>query len=86
MGSDLTDASDANSLGFTSRSYSSKDDYFKNYEVINDTVKLYRTTLGSAETKMAVANDFLCTSLNALTEDYAAETGIDANSLKADNS
>ena len=86
MGSDLTDASDANSLGFTSRSYSSKDDYFKNYEVINDTVKLYRTTLGSAETKMAVANDFLCTSLNALTEEYAAETGIDANSLKADNS
>ena len=75
MGSDLTDASDANSLGFTSRSYSSKDDYFKNYEVINDTVKLYRTTLGSAETKMAVANDFLCTSLNALTEDYEAEIG-----------
>jgi uncharacterized protein YegL len=86
MGSDLTDAKDANSLGFTSRSYSSKDDYFKNYEVINDTVKLYRTTLGSVETKMAVANDFLCTSLNALTEEYAAETGIDANSLKADNS
>jgi uncharacterized protein YegL len=75
MGSDLTDASDANSLGFTSRSYSSKDDYFKNYEVINDTVKLYRTTLGNAETKMAVANDFLCTSLNALTEDYEAEIG-----------
>ena len=86
MGSDLTDASDANSLGFTSRSYSSKGDYIKNYEVINDTVKLYRTTLGSAETKMAVANDFLCVSLNALTEDYAAQTGIDANSLKADNS
>lgn len=75
MGSDLTDASDANSLGFTSRSYSSKDDYFKNYEVINDTVKLYRTTLGSAETKMTVANDFLCTSLNALTEEYEAEIG-----------
>lgn len=86
MGSDLTDAKDANSLGFTSRSYSSKSDYIKNYEVINDTVKLYRTTLGSAEAKMAVANDFLCTSLNALTEDYAAQTGIDANSLKADNS
>ena len=86
MGSDLTDASDANSLGFTTRSYSSKDNYYKNYDIINSAVKLYRTTEGTVETKLMAMNCSLDMELNALTEEYAAETGIDANSLKADNS
>lgn len=86
MGSDLTDADDANSLGFTTRSYSSKDNYYKNYDIINSAVKLYRTTEGTVETKLMAMNCSLDMELNALTEEYAAETGIDANSLKADNS
>lgn len=85
MGSDLTDANDANSLGFASRGYSSKDNYSKNYDVINDAVRLYRTTDGDMELKLSAMNCSLAYNLNNLTEEYAVEKGIDANSLKADN-
>ena len=85
MGSDLTNADDANTLHFSTRSFSSKKDYIKNYEVINCALKSYRTTTGSSEFKSDVMLNCLNVETNALTEEYAAANGLDADSLKADN-
>lgn len=85
MGSDLTNADDANTLNVSTRSFSSKGDYIKNYEVINSALKSYRTTAGSAAFKSDVMLKHLSVETNALTEEYAAANGLDADSLKADN-
>lgn len=85
MGSDITNADDANALGFNTRSYSSISHYYDNYNIINDAVTAYRSTNGSAEDKEIV----MCCSLNAnldrITEEYATANGIDPDSLKANN-
>lgn len=85
MGSDLTNADDANTLSFSTRSFSSKSDYIKNYDVINRALKSYRTTTGSSEFKSDVMLNCLNVETNALTEEYAAANGFDADSLKANN-
>lgn len=85
MGSDLTNANDANTLQFSTRSFSSKKDYIKNYDVINSALKSYRTTTGSSEFKSDVMLNCLNEETNIMTEAYAAANGLDADSLKADN-
>lgn len=82
MGSDLTNADDANTLKFSTRSFSSKKDYIKNYEVINSALKSYRTTVGSAEFKSDAMLNCLNEETNIMTEAYAAANGLDADSLK----
>ena len=82
MGSDLADASDADTLGFTYRSFSSRDNYSKNYDVINLAMCSYRCTDGDAGRKMAAFNDSLYAETNSLTEEYAAANGYDADELK----
>ena len=85
MGSDLTNAADANTLGFKTRSFASKGDYMKNYDVINASVKAYRNTAGDRLAKSAMFESVLTCETNALTDEYAASNGLDADSLKADN-
>lgn len=81
MGNDLKDASDANTLGFTTRSFASKGDYYKNYDVINCSVASYRTTDGdSAAKSMAFRTTINEATLDA-TKKYAAENGLDVDSL-----
>ena len=82
MGSDLTNADDANTLKFSTRSFSSKKDYIKNYEVINSALKSYRTTVGSAEFKSDAMLNCLNEETNIMTEAYAAANGLDSDSLK----
>ena len=81
MGSDLTDATDANSLGFSVRAYSNKADYMKNYEIINSAVSGYRGACGPAGAKGAVLNDVLTAQATMLTEEYASDLGINADDL-----
>lgn len=85
MGSDLTNADDANTLGFSTRSYSSKSDYLKNYDVINTVVSCYRNTTGDASTKSAAFVCALNSETDILTEEYAAANGLDADTLRANN-
>lgn len=85
MGSDLTDANDANTLHFSTRSFSSKKDYSKNYDIINSVVSCYRNTVGDSSVKSAAFATVLNSETHNLTEEYAAATGIDINSLNADN-
>lgn len=82
MGSDLTNATDANTLGFKTRSFASKGDYMKNYDVINASVSAYRNTTGDSLTKSAMFENVLYCETNALTDEYAAATGLDADALK----
>lgn len=81
MGNDLKDASDANTLGFRTRSFASKGDYYKNYDVINCSLASYRTTYGDSTVKsMAFATTINEATLDA-TKKYAAENGLDVDSL-----
>ena len=81
MGSDLTNAEDANTLGFTTRAFASKGDYYKNYDVINLAVSRYRGCCGDAGAKGIAMDTVLCEATTEMTNAYAAETGLDADEL-----
>ena len=85
MGSDLTDAADANTLGFKTRSYLSKGDYYKNYDLINCAVSSYRMSTGDTASKSLTMECYFNDATTELTEEYAAANGLDADSLKANN-
>ena len=83
MGSDISDADDANSMGISTRCFSSKGEYFNNYLTISNAISCYRNTTGSYDEK----NLSFCTSLNEdcdiATEKYAQENNIDVSTLKS---
>ena len=81
MGSDLTDAHDANSLGFTNKLYSSKTNYMENYDTINTVLCSYRCMEGSFNDKSAVLNETLHTTAKKTTKKYAADNGLNAADL-----
>lgn len=83
MGSDLTNAEDANSLGFSTRLYSSKANYAANYDMINSVLTCYRGDAGPAGEKGTALKKRLVEAATAATVNYANEIGIDANSLLA---
>ena len=81
MGSDLTDARDANVLGVSTRLYASKANYASNYDAINCVVTSYRGMKGDAGEKGLALNEQLFDIATAATEEYATEIGIDASVL-----
>lgn len=81
MGSDLTDAHDANALGVATKMYSSKKSYASNYTAINDVLCEYRLSDDSLEIKSSNLKKSLTATANAATTKYAAENGLDANDL-----
>ena len=81
MGSDLTDARDANVLGVSTRLYASKANYASNYDAINCVVTSYRGMKGDAGEKGLALNEQLFDIATAATEEYATEIGIDAGVL-----
>ena len=85
MGSDLSNANDANSLGFATRCFSSKSDYLSNYDMINASVTAYRNTVGEASLKGMAFTSTLNASCNEATEKYAKENNLDVDSLTANN-
>ena len=85
MGSDLTNASDANSLGFGTRLYSAKADYGQNYDVINCAVSAYRCSNEDLSTKASSLDSYLKTTGTCITEAYAAKSGLSADDLLLNN-
>lgn len=81
MGSDLTDAKDANSMGLTTKLYASKMDYMANYDIVNASVSSYRCCTGTSEQKNMALKVSLEESCDSVTKAYAAENGLDANEL-----
>ena len=85
MGSDLTNASDANSLGFGTRLYSAKADYGQNYDVINCAVSAYRCSNEDLSIKSSSLDSYLKTTGTCITEAYAAKNGLSADDLLDNN-
>lgn len=81
MGSDLTNAHDANSLGFGTRLFASKADYLQNYDVINCAVSAYRCSTDSLSVKSANLAKYLKETGDTITEAYAAENNLSADDL-----
>lgn len=81
MGNDLKDASDANTLGVSTRSFASKGDYMKNYDMINFSLSSYRTTDGDCETKAMAFSSALNEASIAATKKYAKDNGLNADDL-----
>lgn len=81
MGSDLTDAKDANSLGFGTKLYSSKADYMQNYDMVNTVLSCYRYSDETIEVKSAKLARALNETAAEATTKYAAANGLDANDL-----
>ena len=83
MGSDLKDATDANTLGISSRGFASKANYIRNYEAINSVVSEYRCSDASLEEKNLCFESALYGAMNSMTDEYAASVGINADDLKS---
>lgn len=83
MGSDLTDATDANSLGIATRCFNSKMNYIDNYSIINKAITKYRTATGDAFQKSCCLNVSLNEDCEASTESYAEENNIDLSTLQS---
>lgn len=81
MGSDLTDAKDANSLGFGTKLYSSKADYMQNYDMVNTVLSCYRYSDETIEVKSARLAKTLNETAAEATTKYAAANGLDAKDL-----
>jgi hypothetical protein len=81
MGSDLTDATDANTLGFGTRVYSSKTDYLQHYDIINCAVSSYRCSDENATFKSSALNSYLKNTGATITEAYAKENGLSSKDL-----
>jgi hypothetical protein len=76
LGSDLTNVHDADTLGIKTRGVSTKGMMSSNYDVINDTVNVFRCAAGTTEMKYAAMDDTLGASVDALNTAYETSTGI----------
>lgn len=86
MGSDLTDAKDANALGVTTKLYSSKKAYMANYDLINLALTSYRGDCGDAGPKGRRFSKILSEAAVDSTVKYAEKNGLNADELlKNDN-
>lgn len=83
MGSDLTNADDADSLGISTRCFATKANYMANYEIINSAISTYRNTAGDYATKTLAFSKMLEEDCDSATEQYANENNIDITTLKA---
>lgn len=76
MGADVTDSKDADSLGFKTKLYTTKDKWDDNYQLINCAVDAYRTGL----TAKSVCS-YLSDEANRITEQYNKENNLNLSSI-----
>lgn len=85
MGSDLTDAKDANVMGISTRLYSSKASLSENYCLINSAVSGYRGSAGPVGVKRMAMDAMLSGASFTATAKYAADNNLKIEDL-LDNS
>lgn len=73
IGADISTFKDADSLNIKLRSVTTKENLFKNYEMINCGASLYRSCAPSSAG--VTMDSFLCNASNTLTTEYEKETG-----------
>lgn len=74
MGTDITNSHDAKSLGISKMSFSSRNKYANNYDIVNCSLSAYRCE-ADLESAQATMDSILTTSLNCVTAEYEAEIG-----------
>jgi hypothetical protein len=70
IGTDIMTTKDADSLGIKTRSFSNRDNYYKNYSIISNSVSHYRSCAGTSDSKLAAMNSYL----ENCSEEITAET------------
>ena len=76
LGNDLTNANDANDLGFKYKGFTTKSKFYNNYDVISTGVTAYRCAVDSVSASLAL-DESVAKSMTTLNEEYKADTGID---------
>ena len=76
MGADVTDSKDADSLGFKTKLYTTKDKWDDNYQLINSAVNAYR--IGATDSSVSM---FLATEAMKATKEYNDKTGLNLSSV-----
>ena len=79
MGTDITTAKAADSLGFSTKTFSSRKNLFRNYDIVNTALNCYRKCVASVDTSITSASETLASLLNEETSknttEYEAEIG-----------
>ena len=76
LGADLTNVKDAIDLGIKTRGITTKRTLGKSYDIVNSSLSLYRNVNGTKDQKLATMNAYLCSSVDAMNDDYQKATGI----------
>lgn len=76
LGADLTNVQDAIDLGIKTRGITTKKTLGKSYDIVNSSLSLYRNVNGTKDQKLATMNAYLCSSVDAMNDDYQKATGI----------
>ena len=76
LGADLTNVKDAIDLGIKTRGITTKKTLGKSYDIVNSSLSLYRNVNGTKDQKLATMNAYLCSSVDAMNDDYQKTTGI----------
>ena len=79
LGADLTNVNDASSLGIRTRGVSTKGMMGSNYDLINNTVNVFRCASGTTAMKYATMDSALENSVETLNANYETSTGIKIN-------
>lgn len=75
IGADVTNKKTADDLGIKTRSFTSKLNHFKNYDMLNDATTKYRCAATLRAANDAFSSTLDCAT-NALTEEYEKEIGV----------
>ena len=84
LGNDLSNAKDADDIGFKYRGFTSKKKFYNNYDIISTGVTAYRCAANVSEASLALDKS-ITNSVSALNAEYKADTGIDLTENKTDN-
>ena len=76
LGADLINIKDAIDLGIKTRGITTKASLGKSYDIVNYALSLYRNINGTKDQKLATMNAYLCSSVDAMNDDYQQTTGI----------
>lgn len=76
LGNDLSDAKDANDLGFKFKGFTTKKKFYNNYNAISTGLTAYRCAATVSEANLALTSS-IESSIKSLNNEYKNDTGID---------
>ena len=77
IGTDISNANDANNMGIGRKFATTRDKLYKSYDTINSALSCYRGTKGDASAKATAMFSWIESEITANNAEYKADTGID---------